>query len=158
MSVSPRRALRKKQLIIGSVMAVLLACLWWVGWSMELVQATSDRDAARVARALTFGADPNFRTPGDTPVLLVAVWVSDTAPEIAGLIVNAGADPNRQGWPEHTPLMAAVAFDRYDLAVTLLKARKLTPVNREQLRELYDSADSERMKSLLKETLGPSPP
>jgi hypothetical protein len=54
--------------------------------------------------------------------------------------------------------MAAVAFDRYDLAVTLLKARKLTPVNREQLRELYDSADSERMKSLLKETLGPSPP
>jgi ankyrin repeat protein len=155
MSLS-RRGLRKKRLIIGSVVAVLLACLWWVGWSMELVQATSDRDAARVARALRFGADPNFRNLHGQSVLLMALWIGK--PDLIRLLINGGADPNDQGWPKLTPLRCAVMSNDYDLAVVMLKARGLTPVSSEQLRWLYNSADSERMKSLLKETLGPSPP
>ena len=147
---------RKKQLIIGALLFALLVGLWRLGWSMELVQAVSDRNEARVVRALKLGGDPNFPAPGG-PVLVIAVWVSDTKPIIVRLLVDAGADPNRQG-PYGSPLMFVVKGDIYDLATTMLKGRGLTPVKGEQLRLLYDAAKSGRMRGLLNTNFGPKPP
>ena len=150
------RGPRKKQLMVGAILFALLMGLWRLGWSMELVQAVSDRDEARVARALKLGADPNFPAPGG-PVLLVAVWVSNTNPEMVRLLVDAGADPN-QGRPEGNILTLVISGDAYDLTAMMLNGRRLTPIKSKQLRLLYELARSEKMRSLLSTKLGPKPP
>ena len=91
-------------------------------------------------------------------MLMVAVWVSNTNPNIVRLLVDAGADPNKQQGADYSPLMLVVANDEYDLATMMLKGRRLPAIKTDQLKSLYHAAGSARMKALLHTTLGAEPP
>jgi ankyrin repeat protein len=76
-----------------------------------LFDATMDGDGAAVAGLLARGADPN--TPscggvGSTPATMLVVAAANDHLDVARLLLDGGADPNRADSDGGTPLMAGV--------------------------------------------------
>lgn len=117
-------------------------------WTVELFNASSARDSARVARALRCGADPNSRDPQDMTVLYSAV--QGGLPDIAAMLLSAGADPNVESRHGGTPLEAAVRSDQYRIAEVLIQYGANPGVRGSDGNSLEKLASSHRMNELLK--------
>src|SRR3954447_712949 len=100
---------------------LLLAACGTRNVDTPLTAAARRGDAAAVARPVENGADPHQRSGvNDRPALLHAVHKHQLA--TAAALLDAGADPNRGGPHNYTPLMMAAGYGQTDM-VKLLLAR-----------------------------------
>lgn len=86
---------------------------------VELFRAIERGDAARTARLLAVGANPNGTNGQGVTPLMVAALGAEAA--ILHALVAAGADVNRQAADGSTALMKAALWGRVDLVVALLR-------------------------------------
>lgn len=92
----------------------------------RLVQAMTDRDAARVKQLLAEGARPAGHLPHSSKVLFAACTMGD--PAIVKALLEGGADPNTDS-SGMTSLMVSAMYGRLDIAKLLVEHR--ADVNRE---------------------------
>jgi ankyrin repeat protein len=96
------------------------------GPAVQLVTAACKGDAAAVARLLAAGADPNAsmaeRGASGKMVRATALCVAaaHSQPEVARLLLDAGADPSRAGGIGATPLMVAANCGQLEVLRLLL--------------------------------------
>jgi ankyrin repeat protein len=88
-----------------------------------LALALSWAPAETVEELLELGADPNFEALDGFPALVgVILSERDDKPVVFALLLHAGADVDRRGLNDWTPLHAAAAQDDPELVGDLLRA------------------------------------
>lgn len=116
--------LHQKAIISLVALAALGGTLWFLNSrdaqesDFASLAAASEQGQAAVRELLDRGADPNARRngSGETPLH----WVEDA--EIAGLLIEAGADANVRDEQGETPLHAAVRGQKDDALIARLVA------------------------------------
>jgi ankyrin repeat protein len=95
---------------------------------LEFALAINGGEVDKAARMLAahpgLASSPIHALRGRTPLMVVADWPGyfPHGPEIVGLLVAAGADPNATGSGDETPLHWTASSDDVDVAAALLNA------------------------------------
>ena len=87
---------RRRAILVGKVSVFAVACLYVI-WSCslgylseDLVEATLQEDYSRMELLIKFGADPNFKFMGTTPVLQYAIDHKDS--RATAILIDRGAN------------------------------------------------------------------
>lgn len=90
-------------------------------WHSTALSVAASVSAADVCRALVAaGADPNHTNPRTGATVLLDACGRNADEETVGVLLDAGADPNR-GDTDNGPLVCALLNDRVDAAVLLVR-------------------------------------
>lgn len=110
-----------KQLLILPLLAVLFACADRPGKPPEIVQVVRDNDFMRLKELLDEGADPNFVSDSQGPLIYIAAGPKGGA-EATLVLLKAGADPNAANSDDRLPLQNAASWCSVQIVSLLLEA------------------------------------